>query len=159
MAPFANELRSLMDVDSASSGKAWLLSAAPQCPFPDVADDDMLNDAVFFDAIWVQFYNNYCGLQSFIYDTSSQSDFNFETWDNWARTTSKNLDVRVLLGIPGNANAAGSGYVDPTGLASIVQYCSKFSSFGGVMAWDASQADNNLRFLTGLRQSLTSSKG
>ena len=56
-APFANELRSLMD--SASDGKTRYLTAAPQCPYPDAADNSMLDGAVSFDAIWVQFYNNY----------------------------------------------------------------------------------------------------
>ena len=65
MVPFANQLRSLMNADTAASGKKWFLTAAPQCPYPDSADNAMLDGAVFFDAVWVQFYNNYCGLQSF----------------------------------------------------------------------------------------------
>lgn len=40
MAPFASELRSLMDAATAAGGKQFYLSAAPQCPYPDVADND-----------------------------------------------------------------------------------------------------------------------
>jgi chitinase len=73
MVPFANQLRSLMDANAASTGKKWYLTAAPQCPYPDSADNTMLNGAVYLDAIWVQFYNNYCGLQSYIAGVSTQN--------------------------------------------------------------------------------------
>jgi len=81
--PFASELRSLMDADSS---KTYYLTAAPQCPYPDVADNPMLSSSVKFDAVWVQFYNNYCGLQSYVAGDSTQNNFDFSTWDNWAKT-------------------------------------------------------------------------
>lgn len=154
MVPFANQLRSLMDADTASTGKTWLLSAAPQCPFPDSADDPMLSGGVSFDIVWVQFYNNYCGLQSFTAGSSTQNNFNFDTWDNWATNTSANKNVKVMLGAPANTGAAGSGYEDPDTLNTIIQYCEQFSSFGGVMLWDASQAYANTGFLSSLKTNL-----
>lgn len=51
MAPFANRLRELMDADGS---KEYFLTAAPQCPYPDRSDEEMLDGAVSFDAIWVQ---------------------------------------------------------------------------------------------------------
>ena len=57
----------------------------------------MLAGAVSFDAIWVQFYNNYCGLQSYTAGSSTQNNFNFATWDNWAKTVSLNPNVKVML--------------------------------------------------------------
>lgn len=57
-APFANELRALMNTATAAGDKEYYLSAAPQCPYPDVADNDMLSGAVSFDFISIQFYNN-----------------------------------------------------------------------------------------------------
>lgn len=152
--PFANQLRSLMDADSAKTGKKWFLTAAPQCPYPDAADNDMLNGQVFFDAIWVQFYNNYCGLQSFVVGTSVQNNFNFHTWDNWAKTISKNPAVKVLLGVPGSPIAAGSGYETGSTLASIITHCMQFSTFGGVMTWDMSQIYANPGFLEGVDSDL-----
>jgi chitinase len=143
-----------MDADTAKSGKKWFLTAAPQCPYPDAADNDMLSGAVFFDAIWVQFYNNYCGLQSFAPDSSVQNNFNFHTWDNWAKTVSKNPAIEVLLGVPGSPGAAGSGYVTGSILASIITYCGQFSSFGGVMIWDMSQVYANPGFLDGVSSDL-----
>lgn len=51
--PFAAQLRSLMDADKS---KKYYLTAAPQCPYPDAADDSMLNggngvDKIKFDAV------------------------------------------------------------------------------------------------------------
>ncbi|KAL2220272.1 putative class III chitinase [Thermoascus aurantiacus ATCC 26904] len=152
MVPFANTLRSLMDADTS---KKYYLTAAPQCPYPDAADGAMLDGAVSFDAIWVQFYNNYCGLQSFVPGSSTQNNFNFATWDNWAKTTSKNPNVKVFLGVPANTGAAGSGYEAPSSLTPIINYCKTFSSFGGVMMWDASQAYANNGFIPAVKQALT----
>ncbi|XTI83501.1 glycoside hydrolase family 18 protein [Cenococcum geophilum] len=154
MVPFANQLRSLMDAATASSGKMYLLTAAPQCPYPDYADNDMLNGAVSFDAIFVQFYNNYCGVSSYVAGSSTQNNFNFDTWDNWAKTVSKNTNVKVLLGVPANTGA-GAGYVSANTLNSVISYCTQFSSFGGVMMWDASQAWANSGFVGGVSGDLS----
>lgn len=152
-APFATQLRSLMDTDTS---KEYYLTAAPQCPYPDAADDSMLHGVVDFDAIWVQYYNNYCGLQSFVPGASTQNNFNFATWDQWAKTVSKNPNVKVFLGVPGNIGAAGSGYEPPSSLAPIINYCEQFSSFGGVMVWDAVQAYSNNGFIDSVKEALTS---
>ncbi|KAI9717971.1 MAG: hypothetical protein M1828_007007 [Chrysothrix sp. TS-e1954] len=154
MGPFANRLRSLMMEDAALSGKQWYLTAAPQCPYPDFAENEMLNGSVFFDVVWVQFYNNYCGLQSFQKGATRQASFNFDVWDSWATNVSKNPDVKVMLGVPGSATAAGSGYTSLSELTPIMDYCKRFRSFGGVMVWDASQAFQNGNFLVGIKGSL-----
>jgi chitinase len=116
----------------------------------------MLNGTVSFDAIWVQFYNNYCGTQSFNNGSSTQNNFDFATWHNWAKTISKNKSVKVLLGVPASPTAAGSGYESAPALAPVIHYCKKFSSFGGVMMWDASQAYANSGFLSGIKKDLAS---
>ena len=78
--------------------------------------------------------NNYCGLDQ-------PSDYNFDTWDTWAKTKSGNPDVRVYIGAPGSEDAAGQGYVNVSTLASYVADAQeKYSSFGGVMLWDADTA-------------------
>lgn len=147
MASFGQELRSLMDAATAAGGKAYYLSAAPQCPYPDAADNEMLNGAVYFDFIQIQFYNNYCGVQSYVVGAASQWNFNFDTWDEWAQTTSANPDVKILLGIPANTGAAGSGYTTGSTLAAVIEYSETFASFGGVMMWDMSQLWENTGFL------------
>lgn len=50
---------------SAATARKFYLTAAPQCPYPDAADNAMLNGAISFDAVFVQFYNNFCGVQAF----------------------------------------------------------------------------------------------
>ncbi|GAQ43847.1 hypothetical protein AtubIFM56815_008245 [Aspergillus tubingensis] len=151
MAPFANRLRQLSD---AEPSKKYFLTAAPQCPYPDLADQQILNGPVSIDAVWVQFYNNPCGLGSFVQGQSTQSTFNFNQWDNWAKNVSQNPNVRVMLGVPANTGAAGSGYVPVSQLQSIIQYTKTFKSFGGVMMWDVTQAYANSGFLSGVRSAL-----
>jgi chitinase len=142
-----------MTASTISTGKKYLLTAAPQCPYPDAADGPMLAGAVYFDAIWVQFYNNYCGLPSFTIGSSTQNNFNFATWDNWAKTVSLNPNVKIILGIPA-APGGGSGYESGSTLASIIAYCKGFSSFGGVMMWDMSQLYSNPGFLDAVSSDL-----
>ncbi|KAL1970816.1 hypothetical protein VTN77DRAFT_2650 [Rasamsonia byssochlamydoides] len=154
MPTFGNQLRTLFSQDTS---KQYYLTAAPQCPYPDAADNPMLDGTVYFDAIWVQFYNNYCGLQSFTPGTTTQNNFNFDTWDNWAKTTSLNPNVKVFVGVPGGPTAAGSGYEPVSSLTPIIQYVKTFSSFGGIMIWDATQAWANTGFLSGIESALTSS--
>ncbi|EED17962.1 class III chitinase, putative [Talaromyces stipitatus ATCC 10500] len=154
MATFGNELRSLMDADTS---KKYYLTAAPQCVYPDAADNQMLDDAVKFDAIWVQFYNNYCGVNNYVSGPTTQNNYNFETWDSWAKNTSANPDVKVFVGVPGNTGAAGTGYLSATALKPVLEYSATFSSFGGVMIWDASQAYANNGFISGVASDLGSS--
>ena len=148
MPAFGNKLRELMD----GAGDDYLLTAAPQCPYPDAADGEMLAGQVSFDIVWVQFYNNFCGLQNY---QPGGGNFNFGDWDNWAKTVSKNPNVKVMIGAPASTTAAGSGYVDTNQLSTIIDYSKQFTSFGGVMMWDASQAYANDGFLQGVRSALS----
>src|SRR6188508_838374 len=106
-------------------------------PFPDAANRELLA-AVPMDFVMVQFYNNYCGVQSFVPGAREQFNFNLATWDGWARTASPNPGVRVFVGVPGNVGA-GAGYVSGGTLAQVLAYARRFRSFGGVMIWDGSQ--------------------
>ena len=112
---------------SKDKSKKYYITAAPQCPFPDAMLGKVIN-AVEFDAINVQFYNNYC--------SAASSSFNFDTWDNWAKKTSPNKKVKIMLGIPGSNSAAGSGFVSFNALQRIIKNVhSSYSSFGGVSIW------------------------
>ncbi|KKA30697.1 hypothetical protein TD95_005140 [Thielaviopsis punctulata] len=152
---FGQRLRDNMD---AAAG-TYYLSTAPQCPYPDAAVGDMLAGAVAFDFVMVQFYNNYCGVQAFdAASGSAQKSFNFDTWDHWAQTGSKNKNVKVLLGVPAAQSAAGSGYIGVDELAGVIDYCKRFDSFGGVMMWDMSQLYQNKGFLSGVESALQGGK-
>ncbi|EIN09820.1 glycoside hydrolase [Punctularia strigosozonata HHB-11173 SS5] len=147
LAAFVTQIRTL----AAGASKTYYITGAPQCPFPDAFLGSVIN-SVGFDALYVQFYNNFCGLTNF----DNPNDWNFATWDNWAKTTSPNKNVKIFIGAPASPTAAGSGYVDSTTLASIIsQTRSQFSSFGGVMLWDASQAFANGRYDLAVKSALT----
>ncbi|OJJ53915.1 hypothetical protein ASPSYDRAFT_98891, partial [Aspergillus sydowii CBS 593.65] len=167
MGKFATKLRSLADADKS---KKYYLTAAPQCPFPDAADKDILNtnSSAAVDAVFVQFYNNFCGVNAYTPDetkdkaakanetgsrTAAQG-FNFDVWDKWALQESKNKDVRVFLGVPANKCAASTGYLPIESLEPVIQYSKGFESFGGVMMWDVSQAYANKGFLDGVKKAL-----
>lgn len=152
MIPFANTLRDLMDADGS---KKYFLTAAPQCPFPDQNNKEMLDGAVAFDAIFVQFYNNACGVDS--WQPDGDSPFNLDTWDDWAHSTSKNKDVRIFVGAPANTGAAGKGYIEADKLAALAKDSKSFSSFGGIMLWDASQAWPNDGFVSTVKDALRES--
>ncbi|KAJ2808875.1 Chitinase 2 [Coemansia guatemalensis] len=119
---------------AASSDKKYYITGAPQCPFPDAMLGSTLNSA-WFDMVFVQFYNNFCGLDAY------PQGFNYDAWDTWAKSQSANKDVKIYIGAPGSQSAAGRGYVDASQLNTIAgEVKSKYGSFGGVMTWDASQA-------------------
>jgi chitinase len=143
---FGQRLRDLMDAAMASGGRRYYLAAAPQCVYPDAAVGPALDGAVFFDFIMIQFYNNWCGIQNFVQGSASQNAFNFDVWDNWAKTRSRNRNVKIFLGVPANSGAGG-GYTSGDKLAAAIRYSKQFSSFGGVMMWDMSQLYANSGFL------------
>lgn len=146
-AAFVTRIRS----HASTASKSYFITAAPQCPFPDANLGAVIN-AVGFDAVYVQFYNNFCGLQNF----NNPNAWNFQQWDDWAHNTSPNPNVKVYIGAPASSTAAGSGFVDAATLGSIVQSTkAQFSSFGGVMMWDASQAYANNRYDVAIKSALT----
>ncbi|KAL5535223.1 CHT2_2 [Sanghuangporus sanghuang] len=150
-AAFVNRIRS----HASGADKKYFVTAAPQCPFPDSALGQVLNSAEF-DAVYVQFYNNICGLNHF----DEAQNWDFGLWDNWARTISPNSDAKVYIGAPASSTAAGQGFVSADILASIAtQMRNSFPSFGGVMLWDASQAVANDRFDVAIKNALTAAGG
>ncbi|KAI8351239.1 glycoside hydrolase superfamily, partial [Mortierella sp. GBAus27b] len=132
---FIQELRLLFAGDTR---KQYYISAAPQCPFPDAYLGATLQSA-WLDMVFVQFYNNYCGTQAY-----GTFNFNFDQWDEWAKSTSINKDVRIYLGVPASRTAANAGYVTAEKLGKIAdELRCAYSSFGGIMMWDTSQAYGN----------------
>ncbi|KAK9330952.1 glycoside hydrolase superfamily [Lipomyces starkeyi] len=144
-AAFVKQMRSLYN------GGDYYISGAPQCPFPDASIGDALDNA-WFDFVFIQFYNNYCGV-------NNPSQFNYDSdWQSWVSSTAINKDVKLYVGVPGSSSAAGSGYSTPSALLDIINGISDKSSLGGVMIWDASQAFANtvdsLLFIDGIKDML-----
>ncbi|KAI8873831.1 glycoside hydrolase [Ramicandelaber brevisporus] len=120
----------------------FMLTAAPQCPFPDMVMDKTLNAAPF-DYVAPQFYNNFCECNKYKTD-----QFTYELWDEWARKAAKahpDIPTQVIVGIPASTTAAGSGYLSPSMLKNVIgQVRVDYpETFGGIMMWDTSQAFNN----------------
>ncbi|RXW16586.1 hypothetical protein EST38_g9260 [Candolleomyces aberdarensis] len=150
-ATFVDRIRSL----GKASGRKYYFSAAPQCVYPDAALGTVLNAAVF-DAVYVQFYNNNCGLQNF----GQAASWNFGSWDYWARSVSRSKTTKVYIGAPASSSAAGGGPVDIGTLSRIATQMRKsFPSFGGVMLWDASQAYANNRYDRAIKNALVAAGG
>ncbi|ORX68931.1 glycoside hydrolase [Linderina pennispora] len=78
--------------------RRFYVSAAPQCPYPDFYTGPVLDNA-YLDMVFVQFYNNYCGVDK-------PNWFNYEQWHNWATNVAPNKDVRIYMGVPGSPTAA-----------------------------------------------------
>ncbi|TFK70302.1 glycoside hydrolase [Pluteus cervinus] len=160
---FANRLRTL----TSNKSKKYYLTAAPQCPFPDAYLGAVLN-AVPFDAVYVQSTIIGADLRTsttLMRGTSVNGSYPtlnltriidlLDIRDTWAKTQSPNRDVKVFIGAPASSSAAGSGYVDAATLGSIVsQTRSQYSSFGGVMFWDASQVYGNNRIDAAVKNAL-----
>ncbi|KAJ7931357.1 glycoside hydrolase family 18 protein [Mycena leptocephala] len=149
-AAFVTQLRTHTN----GASKPYYITAAPQCPFPDAYLGSIIN-AVGFDALYVQFYNNFCSVASY----PNTADWNFGTWDNWAKTVSPNKNIKIFIGAPA-APGAGAGYVSAAQLGAIaVATRAQYSSFGGIMLWDASQAYANGRFDAAVKNLIATSGG
>ncbi|EJD55444.1 glycoside hydrolase family 18 protein [Auricularia subglabra TFB-10046 SS5] len=157
-AAFVTQLRTHFE----NADKKYYVTAAPQCIFPGTPiisaqrNDLALILCVYrFDAVYVQFYNNPCGLNK----ADDPVNWNFGTWDHWARTVSPNKDVKIYLGAPASETAAGSGYLDAAALSKVAtDMRAKYPSFGGVL-WDASQARANGGFDAALKKTMKANGG
>jgi chitinase len=159
---FANELRRLIDEANNNPDyppqQPFILTAAPQCPYPDANNNDMLNGTVSFDALMIQFYNNVdCDLRNFNATADpATAPFNMGTWNDWAKVYSANKDVKLLIGAPGaNDSAPAGGYVDSTVLKEVIAYAGKnYDHFGGLAVWQLDDLDVDPSFLGNVTESL-----
>ncbi|KAI5818352.1 glycoside hydrolase family 18 protein [Pyronema omphalodes] len=144
---------------AADTSKRYYLTAAPQCPIPDAHLTTALSK-VAFDAIFVQFYNNpgcsadmWTGAGGF---QGTNTVFNFGMWDSWVKSNAKNPSMKIFMGLPASSKVApNGGYVSKAMAANIVADLARFSSFGGVSLWDASEAVLNTGYIQTIRDSLS----
>jgi chitinase len=132
---FIRALREWMDSDTTRS---YLISAAPQCPIPDVYLHPAIVNAPI-DRLFVQFYNNYCGVDSDQY-------FNIKAWLALAESNMVRPDAKIYLGVPADKSAAKTGYVPVERLSEITSGIvngNEAKHFGGIMLWEVSQAERN----------------
>jgi chitinase len=146
----ARDLTSLYRGDA--RGRTYMLTAAPQCPFPDESLAAALGTGLF-DHVWVQFYNN-PPCQYARGDVGALRS----AWQQW---TAGLPSATVFLGLPASPDAADGGFVDADTLASQVLPSVEGSpNYGGIMLWSRSY-DKDTGFsvkLQGILQNRTSDK-
>lgn len=141
---FVTRLREHFD----GASKSYYISAAPQCVIPDTYLNTVITSAEI-DFLFVQFYNNYCGMQAWQAGDSNPI-FNYAAWDTLVKS-SPNPNAKIYLGTLASESAGGSGYVKVDTVLQAANYLqSNYNSFGGIMTWDASQAWTNIDSTTGL---------
>ncbi|XVF60238.1 hypothetical protein PTKIN_Ptkin08bG0028700 [Pterospermum kingtungense] len=124
-----------------TSAKKVYLTAAPQCPFPDVYIGQALSTGLF-DYVWMQFYNNYCEYKG----NASAVQATFDEWSNGVPAT------QFFMGLPAAPTGASSGFVPQDVLISqILPLVKKANKYGGVMLWSKYYDD-----LTGYSSSIRS---
>ncbi|KAK6513342.1 hypothetical protein TWF281_004973 [Arthrobotrys megalospora] len=153
---FIETIRSLYQTQPGRNGKTdYLISASPQCVYPDVILSPALRDKrSWFDMLFIQFYNNICA-------PTNPTSFNFNEWAEWARSSSLNPNVKLFIGSPASPAAAPSGGFTPletlleissesmedceaarvfwnSGASGTNSTSSGYNPFGGIAFWDAS---------------------
>ncbi|KAJ2070220.1 Chitinase 2 [Coemansia sp. S155-1] len=139
---FINQLRTHF----AAASKQYLISATPQCVYPDANLGSTLSSS-WMDNTYVQFYNNPCNLANI----NNRWNFDYASWDTLTKTNA-NPNARMYVGLPAGTGAAGNGYLDlPTLQTNLMTLYTNYSaSFGGIMLWDASWYSNNKAYVLGL---------
>lgn len=112
-----------------SYSSSVLLSAAPQCIYPDAHLSVAINSGLF-DYVWVQFYNNpnRCNY------ASDNVDGFTDAWNQWAQVSA----TKVFLGLPASPSATNNGgYIPPnTLISSVIPIVKKSEKFFGIMLWN-----------------------
>nr|ABW75909.1 class III chitinase [Bambusa oldhamii] len=122
-----DELATFLSQHSAQ-GQKVILTAAPQCPYPDASLGPALQTGLF-DNVWIQFYNN----PPCQYTSGDASNLQ-SAWNTW---TSSVKAGSFYLGLPASQDAASGGYVPPGDLTSTVLPGVKgVGSYGGIMLWN-----------------------
>lgn len=110
---------------------------------PILQRDNTTHSFLYYsDWVNVQFYNNACGVSHY------PVDFNWQTWDDWAKTVSANAKAKVLVGLPASGGAANAGsFPTDAQLSGAISLAKSSPSFGGVMIWDMAQLFANAGYL------------
>ncbi|XP_019190812.1 PREDICTED: acidic endochitinase-like [Ipomoea nil] len=111
-------------------GTNVLLTAAPQCPFPDQNLQAAINTGLF-DYVWVQFYNNPNAACQ--YSDGNTADI-LNSWNNnWSNIPAQ----KVLMGLPASHDAAYLGGFIPADVLTfqVLPAIKGSTKYGGVMLW------------------------
>lgn len=125
------------------TSKQYLLTAAPQCPFPDASEP--LEVCKLLDYVWVQFYNNGdCNI--------AQSGFN-DSVKNWSKGIG---NAKLFIGGLASGADGDQGYVDANTFKKAISGVKAMNlpNYGGAMLWEAQLSSKNGNFAHQVRSSL-----
>ncbi|GLJ21057.1 hypothetical protein SUGI_0384680 [Cryptomeria japonica] len=141
-----DDLAKAVSALSYRGGKKVLLSAAPQCPFPDAYVGKALQTGLF-DYVWIQFYNN----PPCQYANGDASNL-VSSWNKWITSVPKTTSF--FLGLSASSSAAGSGFIPAATLKSkVLPQIKKSSKYAGVMLWSKFY-DEQTKYSSSLRSSV-----
>lgn len=138
---YAQLVKSLRELEKTAGAKKYLITGAPQCPFPDASLGPKAGTALGdqgdeFDHVYVQFYNNFC-------HTGDEAQFypNMDKWLEFAANAAKAMDSfsivlknrkrslgggpKIFVGMPSATGGAGDPkyYRKPEEVAKIYEVC------------------------------------
>ena len=138
---YAKLVKSLRDLEKTAGAKKYLITGAPQCPYPDASLGPKPGTALGdqgdeFDHVYVQFYNNFC-------HTGDEAQFypNMDKWLGFAATAAQAKDSfamvlknrkrsmgegpKIFVGMPSATGGAGDPkyYRTPEEAAKIYEVC------------------------------------
>jgi len=94
---YAQLVKSLRELEKTAGAKKYLITGAPQCPFPDASlgpkPGTALGDqGAEFDHVYVQFYNNFC-------HTGDEAQFypNMDKWLEFAANAAQAKDGFAIV--------------------------------------------------------------
>lgn len=138
----------------------FFLTAAPQCQWPDQNLKDVLNTHMnWFDAIFVQFYNNpECGIPSGYQRRSGgpsarrsgilKRSFNLAKWISLAGQTTSEVGIDVgKLVVEATATSSTTGVATPTP-SSVTGTSSKPKIYVGVPGSQQGTTESNMGYVT-----------
>ncbi|XP_078347888.1 uncharacterized protein LOC144632995 [Oculina patagonica] len=160
---YAQLVKSLRELEKTGGAKKYLITGAPQCPFPDASLGPKPGTALGdqggeFDHVYVQFYNNFC-------HTGDQAQFypNMDKWLQFAANAGQARDFsiamilknrkrsmgggpKIFVGMPSATGGAGDPkfYRTPEEVAKIYEKLKNKPQFGGFMIWDAAWDQQNV---------------
>lgn len=106
---YAELVKSLRQLEKTEGSKKYLITGAPQCPFPDASLGPKPGTALGdqgdeFDHVYVQFYNNFC-------HTGDQAQFypNMDKWLQFAANAGQARDLAISMVLKNRKRSMGGG--------------------------------------------------
>ena len=136
------------------ANKPKIITIVPQCIVPDANMGGMITNTQF-DIIWVQYYNTpQCSARNWananpnylLTGIEAASSFSYDTWADFISGTAS-ANAKLYIGLPGapaTADPSSNFYLNTTEMSSLVKAYHCKENFGGIMIWEATEAENNV---------------